>query len=66
MYSDAVFFDNHGGGSGNNLGTVFAPNGIAIVRVKGGTPLTYSVAAEPNGNTSGSTYDLFVTVEQLM
>jgi hypothetical protein len=45
---------------------VFSPNTTTVVQVKAGVPVTYSVVADPSGNPAGSTYELFITVEQLM
>ncbi len=44
----------------------FSPNTTSIVQVKAGVPVTYSVVPDANGNPAGSTYELFITVEQLM
>ncbi len=63
MWSDPV--ETHFGGATGNQGA-FAPNTTTVVRVKAGTPLTFAVVPDSNGDTSGSTYDLFITVEHLM
>jgi hypothetical protein len=43
-----------------------APNTTTVVQAKAGVPVTYSVVADANGSPTGSTYELFITVEQLM
>jgi hypothetical protein len=63
MWSDPV--ETHFGGAVGNQGA-FAPSTITVVRVKASTPLAFAVVADPNGNPSGSSYDLFIVVEQLM
>jgi hypothetical protein len=63
MWSDPV--ETHFGGGTGNQGS-FVPNTTTVVQVKAGVPVTYSVVADANGNPTGSTYELFITVEQLM
>ena len=63
LTSDPV--ETHFGGQVGLQGP-YTPNNTAVIRVKAGTSVTYSVVADPSGNPSGSTYDLFITVEQLM
>lgn len=63
MWSDPV--EEHFGGT-TGLQGHFPPNTITVVQVKAGVPVTYSVVADANGNPTGSTYELFITVEQLI
>jgi hypothetical protein len=63
MWSDPV--ETHFGGAMGNQGS-FVPNTTTVVQVKAGVPVTYSVVADSNGNPTGSTYELYITVEQLM
>lgn len=52
---------------GVNYSIWYSPNATAVVRLKAGTPLAFAVLADSNfPNVSGTTYDLYFTVEQLM
>jgi hypothetical protein len=51
-----------------NSGYYSPPNNTAVVQAKAGAPIAYAVGAAPApfSSPTGSTYELFITVEQLM
>jgi hypothetical protein len=67
LYSDGTpGINNYGQGFGS--GYYNPPNTTAVVQAKAGAAITYSVVADPNsgGSPTGSTFELFISVEQLM